>query len=1033
MLFEIVQFEDFELDRSAYQLRCGGAVVKLERIPLELLFLLVNRRPQIVTRDEILEHVWGKGVFIDVENSINSAMRKLRRALNDDAEAPRFVATIPSKGYRFVAKVRSRAPAALRAGQGRLVGRERELGELRAALGDASSGRGRIVLISGEAGVGKTRISEELATLAHEAGFRLLIGHCSEHRDSVPHLPFVEILESLVDYAASPDVLRAQLGDEAPILARLLPRLKRILPDLRDSTDWSPEQARRELFNSFCDFLGRLAREQATLLVLEDLHWADDAALSLLDHVAHRLSDLPLLIVGTHRDAVQDLTPPLAKTLEELSRGRLATVVRLRGLPRGEVAQMLTGLSGQAPPERVVSEICAETGGNPFYIEELFRHLVEENRLYDPEGRFRNALEIGELEAPRSVRLIVGRRLERLGQHTQEMLGTAAVIGRVFSFEVLRAASNSEGLLECLEEAEGAALIHSVTSIPEARYTFSHELTRQAVLSGLSSARRQQLHSRSAQAIESVYQLNLDPHISTLAIHYRLAGAGDSEKAIDYSIRAGDAAYAVFAYEEAATHWRAAMEMMDEQGGNDPKLRARMLSLLGDELISSGPAAIAYLEEAATLYDELGDEQGGADVHARLGLYLSGPNLGSRDVPRAMAHFQKAEALLARQPESLSHAKFNIFMAAACIWARRLEEGLAAGRRAMEIARRTKNERAWIDGAILSCWFLVFRGSVAEGLRLANEARRRATPIDDTMLGSTVAWNGGGMYHWLCDPREARNWYLDELSLPRTSQSAPRRTILHHFAAYACVDIGSLAEAREHLLQAGAGTSRPLALMEGDWESADKLLTESLELAKATGDRWQETNDAFAIALLYRIRGDFERAEEYARRGLSMAIETGDVSCQLWGWPWMAIILDAQGRAREVIPQIEWCREILAQGEDWRGIAAGVARAEAIVAAAQGRYEDADRQFKNSIAAFNRYALPWEEAETRRLWGCSLAAEGKRARSVEQFDAAIEMYRSRGAGARWIERIQADKLRTSGTIATGRATGKQRHRLRRHS
>ena len=149
------------------------------------------------------------------------------------------------------------------------------------------------------AGVGKTRLSEELTTFAHAVGFRLLIGHCSEHLDSVPYLPFVEILESLIDSATSPDALRVQLGDEAPELARLLPKLKNILPELPPAADLSPALARRLSFNSFCDLAARIASQQPTLMILEDLHWADDSTLSLLDHMTQRLSDMPLMMIGT--------------------------------------------------------------------------------------------------------------------------------------------------------------------------------------------------------------------------------------------------------------------------------------------------------------------------------------------------------------------------------------------------------------------------------------------------------------------------------------------------------------------------------------------------------------------------------------------------------------------------------------------------------------------------------------------------------------------------------------------------------------
>ena len=341
-------------------------------------------------------------------------------------------------------------------------------------------------------------------------------------------------------------MLRAALGDQGPELARLIPKLKNILPELPPPLDLPPAQARRHLFNCFFDFVARIASEQPTLMILEDLHWADDSTLSLLDHLTQRLSDLPLMVIGTYRDAELNVTRPLAKTLEDLLRGRLATRVRLKGLPRDGVAAMLNSLSGKSAPAAVVGEVFAETEGNPFFVEELFRHLEEENRLYDSSGQFRSKLQIGELDAPPNVRLVVARRLARLSDLTQKMLATAAVIGRLFSFEILQSSSDADAdsILERVEEAEKAGLVFSVADSPKARFEFSHELIRQAVLAALSAARRERLHLEVADAIErtcsaareSKYSRSIDDHAAELAHHY--ARGGNPAKAVEYCARA---------------------------------------------------------------------------------------------------------------------------------------------------------------------------------------------------------------------------------------------------------------------------------------------------------------------------------------------------------------------------------------------------------------------------------------------------------------------------------------------------------------
>src|SRR5208282_4605957 len=166
----LLQFEDFVLNRGAYELRQGGVVVPLQRIPLELLCLLVERRGQVVTREEILERVWGKGVFVDAETSINTAVRKLRKALSDDSDAPRFVATVPARGYRFVAEIRLPKPAIAERLKGPrssvMVGRGAELASLTRGLDEALARSGRLFLICGEPGIGKTRLGHEVASAA---------------------------------------------------------------------------------------------------------------------------------------------------------------------------------------------------------------------------------------------------------------------------------------------------------------------------------------------------------------------------------------------------------------------------------------------------------------------------------------------------------------------------------------------------------------------------------------------------------------------------------------------------------------------------------------------------------------------------------------------------------------------------------------------------------------------------------------------------------------------------------------------------
>ncbi|MDP2949319.1 MAG: AAA family ATPase, partial [Chloroflexota bacterium] len=406
------------------------------------------------------------------------------------------------------------------------VGREAERAQLRRLLDQAAGGHGSLVMIGGEPGVGKTRLAEELMAEARQRNLTALMGRCYEMEGAPPYIAFVEMVEAAVRMFPA-EALRAALGESAPEVAKLMPELRRLFPDIPQPPELPPEQERRYLFNGVREFLGRAGRAQPLLMVLDDLHWADDSALLLLQHIAQQLPEMPLLILGTYRDVELDVARPLARALEELLRQRLAHRVALRRLPQDGVSAMLRALSGQEPPALFVQAVYGETEGNPFFVEEVFQHLAEEGKLFDPQGRWRPDLDVSALDVPEGVRLVIGRRLERVSDECRRVLSSAAVIGRGFSFELLEALgdADTDALLDAIDEAERAHLITAASDGPEARFAFAHELIRQTLVGGLSLPRRQRLHLRVAEAIERAYSRTLEEHAADLAHHLYQAGA----------------------------------------------------------------------------------------------------------------------------------------------------------------------------------------------------------------------------------------------------------------------------------------------------------------------------------------------------------------------------------------------------------------------------------------------------------------------------------------------------------------------------
>jgi len=441
------------------------------------------------------------------------------------------------------------------------VGREAERGLLRQLLDEAVTGRGGLALIGGEPGIGKTRLAEEVAEEARGRGFLALTGRCRNMEGALPYLPFVEIVEEMARTLPA-ETLREALGDAAPDVARIVPGLRTVLEGLPPAMPALPGEGRHILFNAVRDFLGRIASDQPLLLVLDDLHWADEAALGLLEHVAARLDKMPVLVLATYRDVELALSRPLGKTVQELRRLHLAHDLLLRRLPETGVAAMLATYAPGEPPGPLVALVYGETEGNPFFVEEVARHLAAEGRLVDAAGNWASGVTIGEVEVPRSVKLVIEQRLERVSDACRQLLVSAAVAGREFSLELMEALAEGQvdAALEAIEEAERAVLVQDAPRGREAWYAFTHELVRQTLLGALSLPRRQRLHLRVAEASERIHARSLNAHVNEIAFHYCEAGnRADPMKVSHYSTLAGRQAAGQTAYADAAMHFRAAL------------------------------------------------------------------------------------------------------------------------------------------------------------------------------------------------------------------------------------------------------------------------------------------------------------------------------------------------------------------------------------------------------------------------------------------------------------------------------------------
>ena len=486
-------------------------------------------------------------------------------------------------------------------------GRAEHLDRLRTLLKEVDEGRLRVALISGEAGIGKTRLATELARACHQSGLIVLYGRCEEEL-GFAYQPWSESLTHLVTYAPAP-LLAAHAGIHGGELSRLVPQLKAKVTALPPPTQSDPDTERYLLFGAAIGLLTAAADETGVVLVLDDLHWADKSTLLLLKHMTSSAPRARVLVVGTYRDTDLSATHPLAGILADLRREPSVERVALAGLGTDELVGMLETLTGQeldADGVGLAHALGRETDGNPFFVMEILRHLAESGLAYQrDDGRWAIVSSPGELGIPQSVREVVSQRVRRLGEQTERVLGLGAVIGRDFDLDILTeiAGTDTEQLVDLLEGAVDSGIVVEVPGSP-GRYSFTHALVEHALYEDLSLVRRQRVHLHIAEALESAGANRMEE----LAHHWSQATRPvDTSKAVHYAQMAADGAMSLLAPDDAIRWYRRALELLNQQPQPDVHNRIELAIGLGRAQRQAGDAGFREtLLQAARLAGEHG-------------------------------------------------------------------------------------------------------------------------------------------------------------------------------------------------------------------------------------------------------------------------------------------------------------------------------------------------------------------------------------------------------------------------------------------
>jgi class 3 adenylate cyclase/tetratricopeptide (TPR) repeat protein len=601
------------------------------------------------------------------------------------------------------------------------VGRAEVLERLETALEDALAGLGRIVLLTGEPGIGKTRTATEFAASAHARGVSVYSSWCYEGEGAPPYWPWVQLLRAVTE-ERDPEVLRAKMGAGGADIAQIVPELRELWPDREAPASPEPKEARFRLFGSVSSFLERVAEDEPLLLIIDDLHRADSASLELLGLVAHDISRLPILLVGTYRDVEVDREHLLTDTLAELIRRDVFERSRLEGLTADAVHELVTRLSGGDSTPDLSAAILERTDGNPFFITQLLLHRAAVR------GHERGEEATRGLDLPPGVRDVIRGTLRRLSAVCNEALAVASVIGRDFSLDVLEwvTGSDAEVLAEQIDQARKAGL---VSMAPGGGLRFAHSLIREILYAEQGLRQRSRLHWRVAQALERHYGADVEPHLSQLSYHFCEASVeGDADKAIHYATRAGDRAMDMLAFEEASSQYRDAIQALQQKAATDVGARLELLLKYGRACNWSGDylgAREAYLS-AAELARNQDDATG-----------MASAALGYSEEPVVTLNTETVrlleEALAALPPHDTPlRARLMAQLAEASYFVD--ERRYRLSQEALEMARRSDDPDALALALRRRHWCLSDPDSVGERLPVSTELLQLADRTGNRLL-----------------------------------------------------------------------------------------------------------------------------------------------------------------------------------------------------------------------------------------------------------------------------------------------------------
>lgn len=923
--------------------------------------------------------------------------------------------TEPVGVYRISGRRRrTRLEVSAERGLSELVGRERELSVLRECFARAAAGRGQVVAVGGEPGVGKSRLLHELRGSLQGERVTFLAGHCAAYRQSTPYWPLLEILRS--NFEIDDDDNPLQIDEKVRRGLRALdPAMEPMLPSFRDLLLHRPEQPlkgadtrtqRQKTFEAIRALTVTGGERAPLVLAVEDLHWVDQTSEECLAFLVESLAGLRVLLITTHR-------PGYAVRWADKT---YYTQLALDVLSDTETASMLRGLLGvQALPDGFVSRVHEKAEGNPLFVEEITRSLVERGVLLR-EGAGVLWASAAPVEFPETAQDIIRARIDRLEEGAKRTAQVAAVIGREFGERLLAEVVETASLLgECLDTLKHAELVYEKRFFPELQYIFRHAIIQDVAYQSMLARRRRDLHAAIGRAIETLYAGRLTEHYEVLAHHFV---AGDvRDRAVEYLVKAGDKAATAFAGVEALAFYERALPLLSD---TESRERADVLHKAGQLRFfwtADFDTCRRYYEEALALYERLADKPNIVAVRMDVAaLYISTAWDGALE-DEALPHVEALAALTEADPDSMQ--KGLIYQRIAHLYLHRSEPATALTwtRRAVDLFVRLGVSMGTALGTALA-----YTGNVNEGLAYSEGnwelVSKAANPLIASIFGHEISL----VLVLLRDPVQACDWAERVLPEAAKTKSPVLQSILQRPLTFGYALAGEVASAER-----GGEAIRQLestTLAGCPWEDTAALGFRDLRLGRLAEARsylarilevWEVRNQVAAISACSLVlaacdleSGDHALAEQRATRSLEICRRGGNVLFELWALPVLCEIYLKTARRERAAECIERGFALMSPNQNWRGLPAPLHLARAMLAMSDRRWDEAERDFETALAIDRRYVLPFDEAKTLAEWGrmdLVRASAGDRERAGERLGQALAIF-ERVAAAREVEKVR---------------------------